>query len=84
MLHACSSVPDALMQRAFQFKRRMIIDPGGLDVFAGVSIVFAHPGIRRVGNGHRMVRINHHCGGAELVDGEMAPVPRSILVPHLA
>jgi O-antigen/teichoic acid export membrane protein len=41
VLHVCTSVPDALMQRAFQFKRQMIIAPAISIVFAGVSIVFA-------------------------------------------
>lgn len=41
VLHACSSVPDALMQRAFQFKRRMIVDPSVSVSFAVVSITFA-------------------------------------------
>ena len=41
LLHVCSSVPDALMQRAFQFKRQMIITPAVSIVFAGVSIAFA-------------------------------------------
>ena len=84
VLHVCASVPDALMKRAFQFKRQMIITPATSIMFAGCLDRVRHPGIRRVGNGHRVVRINHHHGRAELVDGEMAPVPRSILVPHLA
>lgn len=41
ILHGLSSVPDALMQRAFQFKRQMIIAPSTAVTFAGVSIVFA-------------------------------------------
>jgi PST family polysaccharide transporter len=41
LLHSCSSVPDALMQRAFQFKRRLIIAPAMSLVFATVSIIFA-------------------------------------------
>ena len=41
LLHSCSSVPDALMQRTFQFKRRVIIDPAVALTFASVSIVFA-------------------------------------------
>jgi O-antigen/teichoic acid export membrane protein len=41
LLHSCSSVPDALMQRAFQFKQRAIIDPTVKIVFASVSIIFA-------------------------------------------
>jgi O-antigen/teichoic acid export membrane protein len=43
-LHSCSSVPDALMQRAFQFKRRLVIAPAVSLAFAGVSIVFAIQG----------------------------------------
>ena len=57
---------------------------GDLDHVRGCLDRVRHPGIRRVGNGHRVVRINHHHDCAELVDGEMAPVPRPILVPHLA
>ncbi|MGO8962870.1 oligosaccharide flippase family protein [Mycobacterium sp.] len=42
LLHSCPSVPDALMQRTFQFKRRrVIIDPAMQLTFASVSIVFA-------------------------------------------
>jgi O-antigen/teichoic acid export membrane protein len=41
LLHSCSSVPDALMQRTFQFKRRVIIDPAVALTLATVSIVFA-------------------------------------------
>jgi O-antigen/teichoic acid export membrane protein len=41
LLHSCPSVPDALMQRTFQFKRRLIIGPAVSLTFASVSIVFA-------------------------------------------
>jgi PST family polysaccharide transporter len=41
VLYALSSVPDALMQRAFQFKRQMIIMPTASFVLAGVSIICA-------------------------------------------
>jgi O-antigen/teichoic acid export membrane protein len=41
LLHSFVSVPDALMQRTFQFKRRVIIDPAVSLTFASVSIVFA-------------------------------------------
>lgn len=41
VLHVCASVPDALMQRRFQFKRQMIITPAISVVFAAVAIVFA-------------------------------------------
>jgi len=42
LLHSCPSVPDALMQRTFQFKRRrVIIDPAVTLTLALVSIVFA-------------------------------------------
>ncbi len=41
LLHSCPSVPDALMQRTFQFKRRVIINPAVSLTFASVSIVFA-------------------------------------------
>ena len=84
VLHVWSSVPDALMQRAFQFKRADDHRPGGIDRVRGCLDRVRGPGIRRVGTRHRMVRINHHRGGAELVDGEMAPVPWAVLVPHLA
>ncbi|RDH78670.1 lipopolysaccharide biosynthesis protein [Mycolicibacterium moriokaense] len=40
-LYALASVPDALMQRAFQFRRQMIITPTISIVLAGVAIVFA-------------------------------------------
>ena len=42
LLHSCPSVPDALMQRTFQFKRRrVIIDPAMQLTLASASIVFA-------------------------------------------
>ena len=41
LLHVCANVPNALMQRAFQFKRQMIITPAVSIMFAAVSIVFA-------------------------------------------
>jgi PST family polysaccharide transporter len=41
LIYACSSVPNGLMQRAFQFKQRMIINPAAQIAFASVSIVFA-------------------------------------------
>jgi O-antigen/teichoic acid export membrane protein len=41
VLHSCPSVPDALMQRSFQFKRRIFIGPAVALTFASVSIVFA-------------------------------------------
>jgi PST family polysaccharide transporter len=41
VLHSCPSVPEALMQRTFQFKRRVIIGPAVSLTFASVSIVFA-------------------------------------------
>lgn len=41
VLHSCPSVPDALMQRTFQFRRRVIIGPAVSLTFASVSIVFA-------------------------------------------
>lgn len=41
LLHACTSVPDALMQRAFRFERRLIIDPAAALTFAAVATVFA-------------------------------------------
>jgi O-antigen/teichoic acid export membrane protein len=43
-IHSWSSVPDALMQRGFQFKRRIIIDPAMAVAFASVSIVLALEG----------------------------------------
>ena len=49
MLHAWSTVPDALMQRAFQFKTQIIIDPGGSDRVCGCLDRVRAPGIRRVG-----------------------------------
>ncbi|MFN8100526.1 MAG: oligosaccharide flippase family protein [Mycobacterium sp.] len=41
LLYLCLSVPEALMQRAFQFKQRMVIQPAAKIAFAGVSILFA-------------------------------------------
>ena len=39
---------------------QMIIDPGGSDRVRGCLDRVRAPGIRRVGNGHRLVRIDHH------------------------
>ncbi len=44
VLHTWASVPDALMQRAFRFRRQMVIGPAVSIVFASVSIAFAHRG----------------------------------------
>ena len=44
MLHSLTSVPDALMQRRFDFRRRLIIDPVTALTFAVVSVVFAAMG----------------------------------------
>jgi O-antigen/teichoic acid export membrane protein len=44
VLHSLTSVPDALMQRAFRFKRRLVIDPIVSIMFAVVAIVFAVKG----------------------------------------
>lgn len=41
LLYLCLSVPEALMQRKFQFKQRMIIQPVAKIAFAAVSTVFA-------------------------------------------
>lgn len=41
LLHACTTVPDALMQRAFRFRRRIVIDPAVSLIFAVVAITFA-------------------------------------------
>ncbi len=41
LLYFCVSVPEALMQRAFRFKQRMIIQPAAKIAFVGVSILFA-------------------------------------------
>ena len=41
LLYLCVSVPEALMQRAFRFKQRMIVQPAAKIAFAGVSILFA-------------------------------------------
>ncbi len=41
LLYLCLSVPEAIMQRSFQFKQRMIIQPAAKLAFAAVSIGFA-------------------------------------------
>lgn len=40
-LHALQNVPDGLMQRQFNFKRRLYIDPTRAVTFAGVAIVLS-------------------------------------------
>ena len=84
LLHLCLSVPEALMQRAFQFKQRMVIQPAAKIAFAGVSILFAV-----LGYGAWSMVVGSYASivvpaGAELVDGEMAPVPRTLLGPVVA
>jgi PST family polysaccharide transporter len=44
VLHSLTSVPDALMQRRFDFRRRLVIDPLTALTFAVVSVVFAGVG----------------------------------------
>ena len=84
LLHSFLSVPEALMQRTFQFKRGGHHRPcGRADVRLGLDRVRCIR-VRRVGDGHRHVRVDHHMGAAELVDGEMAPVSGAFFVPHLA
>lgn len=41
LLYLCGTVPDALMQRSFRFKQRMIIQPVSKMAFAGSAILFA-------------------------------------------
>ena len=41
LLYLCLSVPEAIMQRSFRFKQRMIIQPAAKIAFAAVSITFA-------------------------------------------
>jgi O-antigen/teichoic acid export membrane protein len=41
LLHSIQAVPEALMQRTFQFKRQVIIGPAVALTFGSVSIVFA-------------------------------------------
>lgn len=41
LLYLCLGVPEALMQRSFRFKQRMVIQPAAKIAFAAVSILFA-------------------------------------------
>ncbi|HEX2300515.1 MAG TPA: lipopolysaccharide biosynthesis protein [Pseudonocardiaceae bacterium] len=41
LLHSMTNVPDALMQRRFNFKRRLIVDPSVAITFATVSVLLA-------------------------------------------
>jgi O-antigen/teichoic acid export membrane protein len=40
-LHSCSNVPAAVIQRRFQFRRRLVIPPSVAFTFAVVSVIFA-------------------------------------------
>ena len=40
-LHSCSNVPEAIIQRRFQFRRRLVIPPSVAFAFATVSVTFA-------------------------------------------
>jgi len=44
LMYALTNVPDGLMQRRFNFKRRLIIDPSKAVAFAAVSIALAASG----------------------------------------
>ncbi|MGH3613060.1 MAG: lipopolysaccharide biosynthesis protein, partial [Pseudonocardia sp.] len=44
LMHGFTNVPDGLMQRRFNFKRRLIIDPLRSIIFGVVAIVFAAAG----------------------------------------
>lgn len=44
LLHAFTNVPDALMQRRFNFKRRLIVDPSVAISFAAVSVTLCSIG----------------------------------------
>ncbi|MFI6865288.1 lipopolysaccharide biosynthesis protein [Nocardia sp. NPDC050406] len=44
VLTSLLAVPDAMMQRAFQFKRRIVVDPANAATFATVAIVLAANG----------------------------------------
>ncbi|MGD9705283.1 MAG: lipopolysaccharide biosynthesis protein [Acidimicrobiia bacterium] len=41
VIHGLTNVPDGLMQRRFNFRRRLIVDPARVVVFAVVTILFA-------------------------------------------
>ncbi|MFT4124616.1 MAG: oligosaccharide flippase family protein [Gordonia sp. (in: high G+C Gram-positive bacteria)] len=45
LLHACTSVPDALMQRELKVYRKLIIDPAATIVYAVVAIALALTGM---------------------------------------
>lgn len=44
LMHAMTNVPDGLMMRRFNFKRRLIIDPSKAVVYGAVTITFASLG----------------------------------------
>ena len=44
LIHALTNVPDGLMQRQFNFRRRLIVDPARMAMFAVVSVGFAAAG----------------------------------------
>lgn len=44
LMHALTNVPDALMQRRFNFKRRLIIDPSRAFAYAAVAVGMAAAG----------------------------------------
>jgi len=44
LLHAFTNVPDSLMQRRFDFRRRLIVDPGVAISFAVTSVVLCSSG----------------------------------------
>ncbi|TQM43090.1 oligosaccharide flippase family protein [Pseudonocardia cypriaca] len=44
VLHSLTHVPEALMQRRLDFRRRIVVDPIGAVVFAGVAVAMAAAG----------------------------------------
>jgi O-antigen/teichoic acid export membrane protein len=44
LMHALTNVPDGLMQRRFNFKKRLIIDPARAFAYAAVAVVLAAAG----------------------------------------
>ena len=64
VLHSLTNVPDALMQRRFDFRRRLIIDPAMTLAFAVVAVGAAAAGLGVWALADRHLRSDGRLGGS--------------------
>ncbi len=74
VLHALTYVPDALMQRRFDFRERLIVRPVVALTFAGTSIILCINGFGGCGGaGHRNLLLDGGVAGHRVDAGRLAP-----------